>query len=74
MASGAYVSSAVDMWAFGVMFHELATACKPLFFNNKLVIKSDQWAKVDQNLCSIVSSCLVYEAELRPTAAQLLAH
>ena len=47
VSGGSYVTTAIDIWAFGVILHELITSNKPLFNDNTLSMTSLNKSKAD---------------------------
>lgn len=72
VASGAWISSAIDVWAFGVLLYELAVGYKPQTLENlvnvnyyqpnkgcvKMPFFQKDWAKREPQLLDLVSRCL----------------
>lgn len=73
--NGSYVTTAIDMWAYGILLYELAVAYKPQ--DIKLQNNSENqyasrylpdWRRVDSKLYSLICDCLQQDPKQRITA------
>ena len=80
---GILITSAVDMWAFGVLMYELCVAyfptrIQPMFGRRDIPIFSvfpeSEWSFRSQNLIDLIVQCLAFEAVMRISASEALRH
>ena len=74
MANGAKVTTAIDIWSYGILLHEWAVGYKPANSISDVIIIEKHWNKVDPQLLELVKLCLKYVPEQRNTAREALKH
>ncbi|TNV71725.1 hypothetical protein FGO68_gene6146 [Halteria grandinella] len=74
-----YISTAVDMYSFGILLHEMAVAYKPQFLSKKegrLSFREADWRGMEKKkeLQELICLCLRGNPKERPTAQEALEH
>ena len=81
--NGIVVTSAVDMWAFGILMYEMCVAyfptrIQPLFGRRDIPIKTifsePEWTQRSRSLIDLIVKCLAFEATMRITVSEALQH
>lgn len=74
------IDQSIDMFSFGVVLYELATAYKPTAVKNykygsgPLPFRNVDWRKRNKHLQELISACMEMDPEKRITAADALNH
>lgn len=74
------IDTSVDMWSFGVILYEMATAYKPTAMKNyqygqgAIPFRNIDWRKRSKHLKDLVEQCLKMDPKERITAADALNH
>lgn len=75
MSSGSRVTPAIDMWAFGIVIHEMTTGRKPLMsMNNDTLVSKQSTVEWDPLLVDLVQGCLKRDPSERFTSTEALNH
>ena len=80
IGKGVLVDSSIDMWSFGIVLYELATAYKPTAVKNykygsgPIPFRNVDWRKRDKTLQDLIENCLKLDPKERITAADALQH
>jgi serine/threonine protein kinase len=78
--SNTYITSAIDMWCFGLILYEMAVAYKPTQIKNYSYKSGDipfrkyDWRSKSADLKDLISKCMSYDPTERITAEEALKH
>jgi serine/threonine protein kinase len=75
VSSGSQVSVAIDMWAFGIVVHEMITGRKPpVCLNDDTRVSKPSAVEWDSLLIDLVQGCLKRDPCERFTSTEALNH
>ena len=82
MQDGAWISTAVDMWAYGIVLYEMAVGYKPKKIKHLNLPQlaegipyfKKNWVQKDPQLIDLIRRCLVQDPSERITAEEALQH
>jgi serine/threonine protein kinase len=75
-----YITTAVDMWCYGLILYEMAVAYKPTVMKNfsysdgEIPFRKVDWRRKSPQLTDLISKLMKYEPEDRLSAEEALQH